>query len=415
MIEYQKHTLSNGLTVIAPRDPLTPMAAVNVLYKVGARNENPARTGFAHLFEHLMFGGSVHIPDYDVHVQLAAGENNAFTNNDYTNYYITLPQENLEVALWLESDRMLQLAFNEKSLEVQRKVVVEEFNQHYLNQPYGDLGLLLRSLVYRVHPYRWATIGMAPEHISGAMMSDVKSFYSRYYNPNNAILSIAADLEHEKVFALAEKWFGGISKSSDFQDIIPVEPEQTEARRLEVGRPVPATVITIAFHVGARTSPEFTVCDVLSDMLSNGNSSRLHQRLVKEQALFSDVNAYLTGDLDPGMFVATGHLLSGVDPAAAEAALWAELRDLALTEVSDYELEKVQNKFESGVIFGEINVLNKAMNLAYYEMLGDIGLINREVAQHRAVTKAEIRREAARLFVPEKSNTLIYRSENETR
>ena len=415
MIEYQKHTLLNGLTVIAHRDPSTPMAAVNVLYKVGARNENPARTGFAHLFEHLMFGGSAHIPDYDMHVQLAAGENNAFTNNDYTDYYIALPQENLEVALWLESDRMLQLAFNEKSLEVQRKVVVEEFNQRYLNQPYGDLGLLLRPLVYRMHPYRWATIGITPEHISGATMDDVKAFYSRYYNPNNAILSIAADLEHERVFELAEKWFGDIPKGADLQDTVSVEPEQTEARRLEVERPVPATVVTIAFRIGARTSPEFTVCDVLSDLLSNGNSSRLHQHLVKEKALFSDVNAYLTGDLDPGMFVVTGHLLSGTDPIVAETALWTELQELAMTEVSDYELEKVQNKFESGVIFGEINVLNKAMNLAYYEMLGDIELINKEVAQHRAVTKAEICREAARLFVPEKSNTLIYRSENETR
>ncbi len=415
MIEYQKHILDNGLTVIAHCDPSTPMAAVNVLYKVGARNEDPSRTGFAHLFEHLMFGGSVHIPDYDMPVQLAAGENNAFTNNDYTDYYVALPQANLEVALWLESDRMLQLAFNEKSLEVQRKVVVEEFNQRYLNQPYGDLGLLLRPLVYQVHPYRWSTIGRSPDHIAGASMADVKAFYSRYYNPNNAILSIAADLEHGRVFELAEKWFGNIPKGADFQDDIPVEPKQTEARRLEVVRPVPATVVTIAFHAGARTSPEFTVADVLSDLLSNGNSSRLYQRLVKDRPLFSDVNAYLTGDLDPGMFVVTGHLFAGVDPAGAEAALWAELRELAETEVSDYELDKVNNKFESGVIFGEVNVLNKAMNLGFYEMLGDIGLINTEVAQHRAVTAGDVRREAVRLFVPERANTLIYRSEHESR
>ena len=413
MIEYKKHTLANGLTVIAHRDTSTPMAAVNVLYKVGARNESPERTGFAHLFEHLMFGGSVHIPDYDVHVQMAAGENNAFTNNDYTDYYITLPEENIETALWLESDRMLQLAFNEKSLEVQRKVVVEEFNQRYLNQPYGDLWLLLRPLVYKVHPYRWATIGMTPDHITNATMADVKAFYERYYNPDNAILSVAADMEHERVFDLAEKWFGEIPRGAAFRDDIPAEPQQAEARRLEVARPVPATVIVIAFPIGGRTTPEFAVCDVISDILSNGNSSRLYQRLIKDNALFSGVNAYVTGDVDPGLFVVTGHVLNGIDPAEAEAALWHELEQMKSGEIADYELEKVHNKFESGVIFGEINVMNKAMNLGFYEMLGDIGLINREVEIHRGVTKEDIRATASRLFVPEKSNTLIYRSENE--
>ena len=409
MIEYKKHTLSNGLTVIAHRDTSTPMAAVNVLYRVGARNETPDRTGFAHLFEHLMFGGSVHVPDYDVHVQLAAGENNAFTNNDYTDYYITLPQENIETALWLESDRMLQLAFNEKSLEVQRKVVVEEFNQRYLNQPYGDLWLLMRPLVYKVHPYQWPTIGMTPDHIRNATMEDVKAFYERYYNPGNAILSVAADLEHEKVFELVEKWFGDIPPGMEFQDAVPVEPEQTEARRLEVIRPVPATIIMIAFHIGERISREFAVCDVISDLLSNGNSSRMYQHLVKEKSLFSSVNAYVTGDIDPGLFVVTGNLLNETSVEDAEAALWQELEEIKSGEIRDYELEKMQNKFESGVIFGEINVMNKAMNLAFYEMLGDIDLINREVDIHRSVGKEEVRSTAKDLFVPEKSSTLIYR------
>ena len=411
MIEYKKHTLSNGLTVIAHRDSSTPMAAVNVLYKVGARNESPERTGFAHLFEHLMFGGSVHVPDYDVHVQLAAGENNAFTNNDYTDYYLTLPKENLETALWLESDRMLQLAFNEKSLEVQRKVVVEEFNQRYLNQPYGDIWLLLRPLVYKVHPYRWPTIGTTPDHIRNATMEDVKAFYERYYNPDNAILTIAADMEHGQVFDLAEKWFGEIPRGIAFHDDIPVEPEQKEARRLEVVRPVPATVIIIVFHIGGRTSREFAVCDVVSDLLSNGNSSRMYQHLVKEKGLFSSVNAYLTGDVDPGLFVVTGHLLNHTSVQEAEDALWNELELLKTGEISDYELEKMQNKFESGVLFGEINVMNKAMNLGFYELLGDIDLINREVDIHRSIGKEDVRAEALDLFVPEKSTTLIYKHE----
>ena len=412
MIDYKKYTLTNGLVVIAHRDTSTPMAAVNVLYKVGARNENPECTGFAHLFEHLMFGGSIHIPDYDVHIQSAAGENNAFTNNDYTDYYIVLPKENIETALWLESDRMLQLAFNEKSLEIQRKVVIEEFNQRYLNQPYGDLWLLLRPLVYKVHPYRWPTIGITPDHIRNATMTDVKAFYERYYNPDNAILSIAADLEHDQVFELAEKWFGTIPRGKAFHDDIPAEPAQTEARRLEVSRSVPATVIMIAFHIGSRTSYEFAVCDVVSDLLSNGNSSRMYQHLVKEKGLFSSVNAYVGGEFDPGLFVVTGTLLNETSVETAEAALWEELEYLKTGEIADYELEKMQNKFESGVIFGEINVMNKAMNLGFYEMLGDIELINREVDIHRSVTKDQIRKEAESLFVPERSSTLIYKRES---
>jgi predicted Zn-dependent peptidase len=413
MIDYKKTTLPNGLTVIARRDTGTPMAAVNVLYRVGARNEDPERTGFAHLFEHLMFGGSAHIPDFDGPVQLAAGENNAFTNSDYTNYYITLPKENLETALWLESDRMLQLAFNEKSLEVQRKVVVEEFNQRYLNQPYGDLWLLLRPLAYTVHPYRWATIGRTPDHIQGAKMVDVRAFYEKYYHPNNAILSVAADLEPEHVFERVEKWFGEIPAGKPVGDRLPVEPEQTEARRLEVVRPVPATVVTIAFHIEGRMSRQFQVCDVISDLLAGGTSSRLVQRLVKENPLFSHVNAYVTGDVDPGLFVVTGHLLHGVTPARAEAALWEELQRLGAEDAGEYELEKTHNKFESGVIFGEINVMSQAMNLGFYEMLGDIELINREVVIHRSVTPAEIRAEASTLFTPEHSTTLIYRSGHE--
>ncbi len=418
MITYERTMLPNGLTVIAHRDTTTPMAAVNVLYKVGARNESPDRTGFAHLFEHLMFGGSVNIPDYDGPVQMACGENNAFTNNDYTDYYLTLPTANLETALWLESDRMLDLAFNEKSLEVQRKVVVEEFNQRYLNQPYGDLWLLMRPLCYAVHPYRWPTIGATPDHIRSATMGDVKAFYARYYNPDNAILSIASDLDPQKVFALAEKWFGDIPHGKAIANDIPAEPEQTEARRLEVERDVPATVVVIAFHTGARMAADFYMNDVISDLLSNGNSSRLYQRLVKGvggRALFSSVNAYLTAEVDPGLFVVTGHLHPGVAPAEAEAALWRELELLKDKAPADEELQKVRNKYESGVIFGEINVMNKAMNLGFYEMLGDLPLINAEVGRYQAVTAEDVMTQSQKLFREENSCTLIYKSRHESR
>ena len=408
MIEFQKKTLPNGLTVIVHEDPSTPMAAVNVLYKVGARNEEYDRTGFAHLFEHLMFGGSVNVPSYDEPVQMAGGENNAFTNNDYTNYYLALPKENLETALWLESDRMLALAFNEKSLEVQRKVVVEEFAQRYLNQPYGDIWLLLRPLAYEKHPYRWATIGRDIEHIRQATMEQVRAFFDRYYKPGNAILSIAGDILAARVFELAEKWFGPIPSGRQEADAIPAEPEQASARRLEVRRPVPASVIYIAFHMGPRLSREFAVCDVISDILSNGTSSRLYQRLVKETTLFSNVNAYVSGDVDPGLFLVTGHVMEGVSLEAAEAALWHELNQLRTELVGNYELEKVKNKFEANNVFGEINVLNKAMNLAYFEMLGDAAMINSEVAEHNSVTREEILETSQRIFRPENSSTLLY-------
>lgn len=408
MIEFQKKTLPNGLTVIVHEDPSTPMAAINVLYKVGARNEDYDHTGFAHLFEHLMFGGSVNVPSYDEPVQLAGGENNAFTNNDYTNYYLALPKENIETALWLESDRMLSLAFNEKSLEVQRKVVVEEFAQRYLNQPYGDIWLLLRPLAYEKHPYRWATIGRDIEHIRTATMEQVRAFFDRYYKPENAILSIAGDIPAERVFELVEKWFGPIPRGIQAGDTIPAEPVQTAPRRLEVRRPVPASVIYIAFHMGPRLSREFAVCDVISDILSNGTSSRLYQRLVKDSTLFSNVNAYVSGDVDPGLFLVTGHVMEGTSLEEAEAALWRELGQLRTELVGEYELEKVKNKFEANNIFGEINVLNKAMNLAYFEMLGDAGMINDEVREHNSVTREEILATSQRLFRPENSSTLLY-------
>lgn len=408
MIKYKKKILQNGLTVIAHRDVATPMAAVNLLYKVGSRNEDEDHTGFAHLFEHLMFGGSSNIPDFDAPIQMAGGENNAFTNNDYTNYYIALPKENIETALWVESDRMKALNFDQHSLDVQRKVVIEEFGQRYLNQPYGDLWLLLRPLCYKVHPYKWATIGKEISHIENATLQQVSSFWHKYYQPNNAILTIGADLEEDAMLELAQKWFGDIESRSVVNDVILQEPIQNEPRELIVQRDVSTTVIYLAFPMGKRNSRQSVICDVISDILSNGTSSRLYQRLVKENRLFSSVNAYVTGEIDEGLFVVTAHLLPQTTNESALDALWGELNDLKSVEVSDYELEKVKNKFEATNIFSEINVLNKAINLAFFEYLGDANLINEEVESYNSVTKEEIVKTAKELLTKNRSNTLLY-------
>lgn len=408
MISYKEHTLVNGLTVLAHRDRATQMAAVNILYKVGARDENPSHTGFAHLFEHLMFRGTRRVPNFDVPVQEAAGENNAFTNNDYTNYYITLPVDNVETALWLEADRITGLDITPAALEAEKKVVIEEYNQRYLNQPYGDMWLLLRAMAYKVHPYRWPTIGLEPEHIAKATLEQVREFYKKWYNPSNAILSVAADIAEEEVFALAEKYFGGIGGVTVAARELPKEPVQTEPRRMEIRRALPATSITIAFHMGDRLSREFYACDMISDLLGGGASARLNQRLAKEQRLFSAVNAYVTGDLAPGLFVVTGYLNEGVTVQQGEEAMWCELRRLQTEHASSYELEKVKNKFESNTLLGELNVMNKAMNLGYYSMLGDMALLNGEVGIYRSITAEEVVAAARRIFTPENSSTLIY-------
>lgn len=410
MITYKITTLSNGLTVIANHDQTSKMAAVNILYKVGARNENPNRTGLAHLFEHLMFRGTKQVPDFDTPVQMACGENNAFTNNDYTDFYITLPVDNIETALWLESDRMRGLDLSEEACQIEKRVVIEEFKQRYLNQPYGDLNMLVRDMVYKQHPYRWATIGLTPKHIEEASLEEIHAFYNRFYQPSNAILSISADITPERVFELAEKWFGTIANVEHSTPAIPQEPQQTEARRLEVERDVPATNITIVFHIGDRLSRDFYLGDITSDLLAGGDSARLYERLIKSKRLFSTVNAYISGDVDCGTFTFTGQLLPDTTEQQAEEAFWEEINALKHLDISDYELEKVKNKFEANTLFGEINVMNKAMNLGYYAMLGDLSLINREVDIYRSLNAADIHDFAQRIFTPENSSTLIYRA-----
>ena len=410
MITYDKRQLGNGLTVIVNRDRASRMAAVNILYKVGARNESAHRTGLAHLFEHLMFRGTHEVPDFDTPVQMACGDNNAFTNNDYTDFYITLPVGNIETALWLESDRMTGLDLSQEAIEVEKRVVIEEFRQRYLNQPYGDQNMLLRDMVYKSHPYRWATIGLTPDHIEKASVEEIRDFYRRFYHPSNAILSVSADIEPERVFYLAKKWFAPIEDRPYAIPSIEPEPEQQQARRLEVERDVPATTITIAFQMGDRLSRDFFLGDMTSDLLAGGDSARLYERLIKRKRLFASTNAYISGDVDRGMFVFTGQLLPSTTEAEAEAAIWEEIDDMKAGNITEYEVEKVKNKFEANTLFGELNVMNKAMNLGYYEMIGDLGLINREVEIYRSLQATDVADFSKRTFRKENSSTLIYRA-----
>lgn len=409
MIKYKQAILPNGLTILVNRDHASKFAAVNILYKVGARNESEDKTGFAHLFEHLMFRGTSNVPDFDLPVQMACGENNAFTTNDYTNYYITLPKENIATALWLESDRMCNLDLSDEVIETEKQVVIEEYKQRYLNQPYGDEQHLLRELCYKRHPYRWPTIGISSEHIERATMADIRAFYALHYRPSQAILAISADIDEDEMIALATEYFADIEDSGAEIPAIPQEPEQHEARYLVVERDVPATDITIAFHMGDRLSRDFFIGDLASDLLAGGESSRLVNRLVKERGLFSSVNAYITGSLDAGLFVIKGRLMPTTTEEEASEALWQELRDLEQGNISDYELEKVKNKFEANMLLGEINVMNKAMNLSFYAMTGRLELINEESNIFRAITREEVMAFASRCFTIENSSTLIYR------
>ncbi|GAB2684770.1 pitrilysin family protein [Mucilaginibacter koreensis] len=411
MVQFERFTLSNGLRVLVHEDHTTPMAVVNILYDVGARDEQPHQTGFAHLFEHLMFGGSVNIPVYDEPLQRVGGENNAFTSNDITNYYITLPSANLETAFWLESDRMLNLAFNEKSLEVQRNVVIEEFKQRYLNQPYGDVWLRLRPLVYKQHPYQWATIGKELSHIEKAKIEDVKAFFKKHYNPQNAIMVVGGDVTVPQVKELAEKWFGPIPAGERYVRNLPQEPAQHEERRETVTAKVPLNDIYVAFQMPGRTDEGYYAVDLLSDVLSRGHSSRLYQSLVKERQLFSEIHAYMTGSLDKGMFVVEGKPLETVSIEEAETAVWEELEKLKAQPVPDNELTKVKNKTESTMVFAEMGLLDKAMNLAYFELLGDASLLNDETSRYLTVSAADIQHQAQALFRKDNSSTLVYLAE----
>jgi predicted Zn-dependent peptidase len=408
MIEFQKYKLKNNLTVIVHQDKSTPLACLNILYDVGARDEDESKTGFAHLFEHLMFGGSVNIPNYDEPLQLVGGENNAFTTNDITNYYCTVPTENLETAFWLESDRMISLAFTDKSLEVQRNVVIEEFKQRYLNQPYGDVWLLLRPLAYQVHPYKWATIGKEISHIENASMLDVKSFFHKHYNPSNAILVVAGNVDSDEVRQLAEKWFEPIAPGAKPTRQLPVEPKQTEPRKLTVVRDVPASSIYKVYHMGSRRDDDYHTIDIISDILSRGNSSRLYKSLVKDKELFTEINAYVMGDFDKGLFVISGKIPDHVKMEEAEQGILLEVEKLKTTLVDLDELQKCKNKVESSVTFSETDVLTKATNLAISELLGDADLINQEIKKYNEVTLEKIKTQANLILNENNCSTLYY-------
>ena len=408
MIHFERTKLTNGLTVIVHQDKTTPMVAVDVCYNVGSRDEHPDRTGFAHLFEHLMFGGSKHIPSYDEPLQKAGGDNNAFTSNDLTNYYLTLPKNNLETGFWLESDRMLELAFSKKSLDVQRNVVIEEFKQRNLNQPYGDVWPLLRQLAYKVHPYQWPTIGREISHIEKATMQQVKDFFFAHYTPDNAVLVVTGDVDFDQVVTLANRWFGPIPNRNVQPRNIPQEPEQTAIREQTVVRDVPNDTIYMAWHTTGRLDPMYYATDLISDVLSNGNSSRMYVNLVQKEKLFTELDAYLSGDYEPGLFVISGKPSNGISLEAARKAIEQELDRMKQDRIPEYELEKVKNKVEANIVYGEMNYLTKAMNLATNEILQDAGLINSQVDFYRAVTPAYIQEVSQHLFRPENCSVLNY-------
>ena len=408
MISYQQFTLSNGLQVIVHEDTSTTLAVMDVIYDVGSRDEDPERTGFAHLFEHLMFGGSVNIPNYDAPLQSVGGENNAFTTPDLTNYYISLPYQNLETAFWLESDRMLSLAFNPQSLEVQRKVVIEEFKQRYLNQPYGDVWLKFRPLIYQQHPYRWATIGKEIKHIEEATLEDVKAFFQKHYVPSNAILVVAGKVDFEEVKILAEKWFGPIPAGVKPVRNLPVEPVQVEDRRMEIKADVPSNRIYIAYPVVGRYAPGYHAIDLLSDLLGRNESSYLYNALVQDQRIFDSLHASLTGSMDPGLLVISGQVCEGVDVADAEKLLLDAIQDFVIKGIDEEGLQRVKNQAEASLVFGEVEVLNRAMNLAMAANAGNVDFVNTEASHIAAVDLKEIQEWANKLFVQGKKNTLLY-------
>jgi len=410
MINFIRFRLENGLRVIIHEDRSTPLVAMNLLYDVGSKDEDPAMTGLAHMFEHLMYCGSANIPEYDLPLQLAGGENNAFTNNDITNYYLTLPSENIETGFWLESDRMLAPDFTQNKLDIQKSVVIEEFKQRYLNQPYGDVMLLLRPLAYSVHPYRWPTIGMEVSHLENVSLDDVRNFFSSRYTPGNAILTLAGNINTDKAHDLATKWFGSIPGRAAAERSLPSEPAQKGERNLKVEREVPADALYKAWHMGKRISDDFYTLDLLTDLLAGGESGRLYNKLVREKNLFSEINAYITSDIDPGLVILSGKLMKGTDIKDAEKAVNEVIDELKDSSLTERELEKVKNKFESSTVLSNTSILNKAMSLSVYELLGDIHLVNRETERFRAVSKEMVREAAVSYLNPENCTTIFYLS-----
>ena len=412
MIQFEKFQLDNGLKVLVHQDTSTPMAVVNVLYNVGAKDEDPAKTGFAHLFEHLMFGGSVNIPVYDEPLQRAGGENNAYTTNDLTNYYCQIPAENIETAFWLESDRMLSLAFSKKSLEVQRKVVCEEFKEHYINKPYGDAWHKMRSLAYTQHPYRWMTIGASLAHVEDATMEDVKDFFFKFYRPNNAILVVTGNVETEQVKQLAEKWFGPIEAGKAYVRNLPKEPLQEKSRSMDVRADVPLDMLMMTWHMGGRFDEGYHATDLITEVLGGGTSARLYEQLIKVKQIFSSIDCYHFGTVDPGLLVIEGKLVKGISMTVAEKAVLEEIEKIKNEILDAKEVQKVINKTESVICFEDMSIMNRAHSLAYYELLGDADLMNKELGMYQRVTPTMIQHTAQEIFQENNRNTLYYYSKS---
>ena len=410
MIKFSSFTLDNGLQVFVHEDKNTPLAVLNILYDVGSRDEDPNKTGFAHLFEHLMFGGSKNIPNYDEPLQRVGGENNAFTSPDVTNYYITIPAQNLETAFWLESDRMMSLSFDPKVLEVQRSVVIEEFKQRYLNQPYGDLWLKMRPLAYEKHPYQWATIGKEISHIENASMQDVKDFFFTHYRPNNAYMVVAGNVALDQVKQLAKKWFGGIPAGEKRERRLPVEPMQEKPKFLQIEADVPVDALYKAYHMPAKTDSNYYAADLASDILGRGKSSRLYKRLVKDEAIFSSLAAYVTGSVDPGLLVISGQVSNGISLENADLAVQRVIDELREEDISNKELEKVKNQAISSTVYGEVELLNRAMEIAFGAAMGNPNLVNEETDKIKAVNKAAIKASAQEILKPDNCSTIYYKS-----
>ena len=413
MIAFERFTLENGLRVIFHHDPATPMAVVNTLYDVGARDESPERTGFAHLFEHLMFGGSVNIPDFDGPLQRAGGQSNAFTSNDITNYYDILPAQNIETALWLESDRMLSLAFTEKSLEVQRNVVIEEFKQRYFNQPYGDVWLEFRPMAYKEHPYQWATIGKNIEQIETATMEEVKAFFHKHYTTENAILTIAGNFEFEYIKELVTKWYGDIPSRNQYIRNIKPEPEQNEYRTKVITRDVPNNAFYYGFKMPGKYRKGYFAADIISDLLGRGKSSRLYKKLKKELELVTEVNAYILGSHDTGLLMISGFLKDGISFEQLDDALWQVIADLKDCTLSEKELEKTINKVKTTKVFSEEGILSKAILLASHEVMGDANEVNNELEAYESITSSEINALANKMLQKEKCSRLTIKAKKD--
>jgi len=409
MIAYQQHFLDNGLEIIIHEDHTSQVAVTNLLYKVGSRDESPDKTGFAHLFEHLMFGGSLNVESFDNELQKVGGENNAFTSPDFTNYYISLPSNNLETAFWLESDRMNSLSFKADVLETQRNVVIEEFKQRYLNQPYGDYWLLMRPLAYKKHSYRWPTIGKSVEHIEKFTLQDVKDFFYTHYTPDNAILSVAGDVNPDEIIRLAEKYFGPIESAKHSVNGIPEEPIQQSPREDEVKREVPYEAIYKCFHMPARTDPRYYPVDILSDVLGRGRSSLLYENLVKKDHIFHDIQCFQTGSVDPGLLVISGKLNHGVSLEKANQAIESITEQIKSGEISERVLEKVKNQVIAHKAFSDIELLNRALNLAFCSFVGNIDNVNQELEIFDKVTLSDVINQASSILDINNSSTLFYR------